>query len=471
MRVNLLLIAVLATALSACASYRTRPIAPAETLASLEARSLDDPGLLRFLRRNLSAATVDVPRASWDLESLSWVALYFQGELDVSRAQWRVAEAGILTAKARPNPSLDFLTQYATNGAAGGDTFPWTVGPTLNIPIETAGKRGHRIEQAKYSAEAARLNLADTAWHVRSHVRSALLGVYPVAPILQEQEAAQAEIAQLLEQRFAVGTISRPELTQARITLNQAMLTQDEAGKQLAQKRVQFASALGLPVSALNGIHLSMTEFELMPSLASLPAREVQHQALLNRPDVLAALAEYDASQSALQLEIAKQYPDLNIGPGYLWDAGQSKWSLGLSLLLPVLNRNEGPIAEAEARRKLKADQFVALQARAVGEVDQARAGYDFSVKKLEDADALLAAQRKNERSAAALVTAGETDRLALLSAQAERIAAELARIDALIQAQQTLGALEDAVRRPLTTALAPAVAIDTDPRQEIPER
>ena len=54
----------------------------------------------------------------------------------------------------------------------------------------------------------------------------------------------------------------------------------------------------------------------------------------MNRADVRGALAEYAASQSALQLEIANQYPDLHLGPGYGWNtgnAGDNKWSLGVS--------------------------------------------------------------------------------------------------------------------------------------------
>jgi outer membrane protein TolC len=53
-------------------------------------------------------------------------------------------------------------------------------------------------------------------------------------------------------------------------------------------------------------------------------------------------LQDYTASQAALQAEIAKQYPDLRLGPGYDWDQGDHKWLLlGISLTLPILNRNE----------------------------------------------------------------------------------------------------------------------------------
>ena len=95
-------------------------------------------------------------------------------------------------------------------------------------------------------------------------------------------------------------------------------------------------------------------DFEL-PSSADagkdLTSAEAREQALLGRADILAALAEYAASQSALQLEMAKQYPDIHLNTGYEYDQGLQKWGLlGLGTELPLLNRNQGPIAEASAR-------------------------------------------------------------------------------------------------------------------------
>ena len=62
-------------------------------------------------------------------------------------------------------------------------------------------------------------------------------------------------------------------------------------------------------------------------------------------------------------LELARQYPDLHVGTGYTFDQGQNKWALGLSIDLPLLDQNQGPIAEAEAARDEAAARFVAIQA------------------------------------------------------------------------------------------------------------
>ena len=104
---------------------------------------------------------------------LTFAAFYFHPSLEVARAQWNVAKAGIRTAGGRPNPTLSVTPEYAFNAEPGMS--PWLATLNLSVPIETAGKRGYRIAGAQQMAEAARLNLASMAWQVRSNVRGSLL--------------------------------------------------------------------------------------------------------------------------------------------------------------------------------------------------------------------------------------------------------------------------------------------------------
>ena len=436
--------------LAGCAgyTYTARPLDPDAQYAALESRRLDDPGVRQFFERSLGHEFSNWPPQSWDINALTLAAYYFHPDLDGAQAQRLLAEAAIVTAGARPNPTVGI--SFERNVDAPASLSPWTNGLGLTVPIETAGKRDYRIERAEHLAQAARLREAETVWQVRSRVRGSLLAAYPTEALVSRQRDLQEEIARMLERRFAVGFVSQPELTQAHLTLNRATLALRDNEKLRAENLARLAATVGVTTAAIDGAAISFDSFEQLPSVASLPLIEMRRQALLNRPDVLAALADYEASQSDLQLEIAKQYPDVSLGPGYLWDAGQVKWSLGLSLVLPLFNRNEGPIAEAEARRKEAAAAVLTVQARAIADVDEALAGYGYAVQMFETSDALLRGQQKTERAVSAAYQAGETDRLELLSAQYETATAELARIDALSQAQQTLGRLEDALRRPL---------------------
>ena len=156
---------------------------------------------------------------------------------------------------------------------------------------------------------------------------------------------------------------------------------------------------------------------------------------------------------AALRQEIAKQYPDLHVSPGYAFDQGENKYSLGLSLTLPVLNQNRGPIAEAVAKRREAAAGFTSAQAKVIGEIDQALASFRGARRKLDTAEALLASQRKRQQAAEASFKAGATDRLELLQTQLELTNGELSRAGALFEAQTAIGQLEEALQHPAGAA------------------
>jgi outer membrane protein TolC len=440
--------------LAGCASYTAKPIDPGAQQTALENRRLDAPEVRQFAERSLGHEVTPWPPQSWDLDALTLAAFYYHPDLDWAQAQRLVAEAASITAGARPNPTGGVSFQRNMDAPAGQS--PWTNGFTLDIPFETAGKRDIRIEHARHLAQAARLREAEAIWQVRSRVRASLLAAYPTEALVRSQRDLQEQIERMIERRLKAGFASQPGLTQARLTLNRAALALRENQKQGAENRARLAAAVGVPDAALERVEISYDAFDRLPPVSVLPSAELRRQALLTRPDVLAALADYEAAQSALQLEVAKQYPDISLGPGYTWDAGQVKWSLGLSLVLPLLNRNQGPIAEAKARREEAAASFLAVQAKAIAEVDEALAGYGHADQMLETANALLRDQQKTERAVAAAFQAGEADRLSWISARYETAAAELARVNALTQAQQSLGRLEDALRRPIGAGEAP---------------
>ena len=453
-----------AVALSGCAHFEPRAIAPAAAASAYEARTLDGAELHTFIQQNIRREPGSWPPAQWDYELLTLAALYYHPELDVARAKWSVAQTGSQTAGMRPNPTLNVNAQQTPSTPNG--TSPWTLGLNLDIPIETAGKRGYRVEQANHLSEAARLAIAGTAWQIRSRVRGVLLELeitLQIREALRQQQRWQQDNVGLLERRLTVGMASTPEVTQARIALAQNVLALGDSERRLFDARIRLAGALGLSSKALDRVEISPPS---LSEFAALPADELRTQALLQRPDTLAALAEYAASQSALQLAIANQYPDVHLGPGYTWDQGVKKWSLGLSLVLPVMNQNQGPIAEAKAKRDQAAATFNATQARAIGEIEAALGGYRASRDKLVAVEGLAVAQNNQLRRAEALFKAGETDRGALLGARLELSQTALARVDALARVQQAWGALEDAAQSPLTAPGLLANAIQDNSRQ-----
>ncbi len=126
------------------------------------------------------------------------------------------------------------------------------------------------------------------------------------------------------------------------------------------------------------------------------------------------------------------------------------EWPQGLSVTLPVFNRNPRANAEAPAR-------FNALPARALAEIDLAVAGYCAAAQKPAEADTLLAAQ--------AMRDAGEISKSELTGLQLQLSASALARLDALVKAQPAAGQLEDAVESPFDVPLAPIESVRHPPQ------
>jgi outer membrane protein, heavy metal efflux system len=163
--------------------------------------------------------------------------------------------------------------------------------------------------------------------------------------------------------------------------------------------------------------------------------------------------AEDEAAQCNLQLEVACQYPDINLGPGYGFEEGYHLASLSLSTVLPLRNHNEGPIAEAEAQRKAAGAQLLAVQKTVMADTNKALAQYTAAYRTLEGAERLVTQLEVQGKSANQLVKSGETDQLAAVSVDIQTSAAEQSRLGALHQTQIALGVLEDALQRPVDSA------------------
>jgi outer membrane protein, heavy metal efflux system len=437
--------------LTGCAHFKAQPLSAEKTAAQLESRRLDDAGLKLFLEKNLGREMKTWPLEKWDLRELTLAAFYFHPSLEVARAQWLVAAGGIKTAGARLNPSVSFDPSYDTQ--IPGNYSPWLVPVTFDVPIETAGKRGKRVAEAEKVAEAARWDFVSAAWKIRSEVRTRLQEFTIAgerARLLGEQLAAQQKIGRLLQQRFEVGEIARPEFTVAQIGLNKTQLELNDAEAAQAEARSRLAEALGLSEAAVRGLDF---HFELAKrDVSELTSADARRAALRSRADILGALADYAAAEAELRLQIAKQYPDLHLGPGYAFNngnAGDNEWILGISLELPILDQNQGPIAEAEAKRKLSAAKFKELQARVIGEIDRAVAGWGVADKQLKNSEAMVVIEQQQREAIAAQFNSGAADSLDSVTAEMEFTTATLARLDAEGKLQVSFGELEDALQLP----------------------
>lgn len=431
-----------------CARFEPRPLAIATSADSLEQRRLDSPDLRAFLETNLGpVASWPLPR--WSFEQLALAALQYHPRLELARTQLAEARAAQVTAGARPNPSIRAAPAYTANAASG--VSPWLAIVEFDVPIETAGKRKHRLERAHHLADASRLEVVSAAWEIRSTLRAAWLDLSDAvqqAHLLARQQAAHQRVLDALEAKLNAGAATAAEAAPARLAVARAASDLADARARLPEAQAALAAALGIPRANLPPVETLAADTPPLP----LPSpAEARRRALTARADLLALLAEYAAAEADLKLEIARQYPDLHLGPGYEFDQGENKWALGVSLELPVLHQNQGPIAEAQARRAAAAARVHARQTRILAELDRATAASQGAESRQAALAVLRSAQQARLASLQAQFKAGAAEALDLRLAEAEAAADDLREWNARLQSLRARGALEDAVQFPLS--------------------
>jgi len=430
--------------LSGCATYESKEVDSGQIQLQLERRTLSDSGLVKFLAQHGEAVA-----GEWDLEKLTLAAIYYNPGLDVVRADYAAAKAGVIGAAAFPNPAFNFSPGY--NVDSGSGVSPWILGYVLEVPLDLTGQRKQRSAQAGYQEEIARLNLASAAWAVRSEVRQALVDLHAAeetAAFWKGQITLLSEVLKLVENEVQVGELSSFEAGQTRIVVSRAEIDARESVRARISARIRLAEALGVSAPALADLAISYRGLDV--ASPKISRAEASAWAAQNRPDLLATLSAYAVAQSVLQSEIARQYPDLILGPGYELDQGEGKWSFSFGLTLPVFNRNQGPIAVAEAQRESAAAKVLALQNHVLSQLDQALANYSSAVQDLETFNSMHASIDQQTKTLQAQQAIGEVSRLELARAQielADHLSAELAVVQ---RVEQSLAALEDAVQRPL---------------------
>lgn len=433
--------------LGGCAQFDNRPLEPDSNLAAFEARSLSAPGLMEFMAVNRPGAGFS---NGWKPADLTLAAFYYRPELAAARAHWAAALSEIDRAGEYQNPTLGIAPAFNSSTPSDAGISPWVLAAQLDFIVELPAKRKARIAQARFQADAAWLQLVDTAWQTRVQVRAEMLSLYHArqsAELWRAQVALQRDLAERLDKKRKLGGTDRMAVELARQDLGAAKLDLMETEKREAMAFARLASTVGVPSAALRAIPLDFRAFEKLPG--ETPASNVWKQALMNRADILGLLAEYNAAQARLQIEVANQYPDLTIGPGYEFDQSDHKWGLGASLTLPLFNQNQAAIETARRQREEAAARFNALQVRVLGELDQAMADYAHSYRQFCAAGELHQARGNSFQLLEKQAAAGAVSSERILEGRMAVNEAGMIRLDAQMEAQAALGRLERELQSP----------------------
>lgn len=442
--------------LGACASYEPRPLDGGALADAFLARRLDGDEVREFFGEQHRA----VPESTWDFDDLWLAALCCNAQLTAARAEVALAAAAVEQARQLPNPRASLTPEWGINYGVSGNPTPWVLGFSLTWPLELGGKRATRIEIAERQQVFKSLGAAVLLWQAREQLSARCLQ-YEFAAArerLAEREAAlMARIAELTEQRMLAGAISRAETMATRIARQQADSAALAAVDDVRLARQQLANAIGVPATALAAVTLPGTF--AVPDPGENGPTELLRIAMQARVDLQQQVADYAVREAELDLEVKRQYPNIDVGPGYLYDQGQHKLMLGLSFDLPIFNQNQGAIAIARAARDVSAAAFAAAQTNAIGEVELGMAAHATGRRQLAAAAESSRLRKEDCRRTAARHQAGLDDALTLANMQHAELLAERDLLAARERAALAAVQLEQAVGLPLAAAPLASIA------------
>jgi cobalt-zinc-cadmium efflux system outer membrane protein len=397
---------LLVAALSVCAS----PAVPG--VQTIEAQTVEDQKPFRTLT----------------FEQVVSEAIQNNLELLAERAELSVAEAGMITARLRPNPvlsgganSLDWLgTGFNDINNAGPPEYSMRV----DMPFERAHKRELRVDFASQTRRSAEAQFADAVRKLKLEVLLACIDILEAKSKLQLAEdnlQTLEKLVQLNQQRLTSGAIPPLELTRSRVAMLQYRGNVKSAQLGVAEARLKLLPLLGKKPGE-DAIDVS-DPLGVPPASAAADLPTLQSVARTTRPDLEAKRTDVARSQADLRLELAEGKVDYTLGAEYRRQQGTNGKGnmLGLffSVPLPVFNRNQGEIARAGSEKE-KADRtLAALETQVAGEVASAYEEFESSRQLLIEIERDLLQPTNEARAGTTYVyQAGATSLLDVLDAQ-----------------------------------------------------
>lgn len=447
LQLNILICLVLG--ISGCARYQVKPLSLTDSVQRFNSRALNDTQIQQRLERLHLLGSVNNNR--WDRAQLLVAASELNPKLMVYMAKLQVADAAKKTASALPNPTLNLGSDYSLSQT---NESPWLWSVSTDWLLDAGLRRQLRMQSADISVQSARLDYAEALWTLRADLRAALLS-YLVSvqrgQVLNGMQTYQMQWLEMQRQRIAQGEGMASDLVQVELELARTHSALAELGHVTMQAQARIGDALGVPVMALQSQSFVWEDLLQVTILNDEQLRQLSDKAFLSRGDLERAVFEYQRCELTLQQAVRDQYPQFSIGPGYSWDHGVKKISVGLSLGLPVFNQNQGPIAEAQAAREVAGQQALLIQSQILNEIDVSRRVYHSSVEMVEAVTEQHDAAEKLLRQVQQAMSVGAAERIEVIVAQLNLSTQKLAVLDAVERMQQSLGELENTLRTPLT--------------------
>lgn len=377
--------------------------------------------------------------------------------LDVDRARARLHQAGL-----RPNPQVDL--EYASGRIVSNPgEHETTLGVT--VPLEVGGQRGRRIDLAEAQLAAAEAEVADRGRRLVADVATAYVDALVAARELETFERLvflDTATARIVEARVNEGEAAPLELNLLRVESDHLRSQGALAEGRLRAALVRLRTLAGMSPADNVRLRQELGSPAQSPRQAALPSKEQTIEAALReRPDLRAARLNVDVARAGLRLADAEARPGVSVfgrfttgrtvtdlpAPFDPVPDRERQLAAGVTVSLPVFNRNQGARAEAGVAISQAERRLAFAEAAVRADVESAYARYEAARRAAE-----IYEQRVLDRSSLNVATIREAYQLGafrvtdLLAEQRRLVDAERDYTAALAEERRALADLEAAV-------------------------
>lgn len=315
-------------------------------------------------RPNAIASRLVESTASLTLQTALGLAVNANAELSAAQHELKAVDASVLQAGKSPNPTLEFGIQ---------DTQRATRETTVQIsqPIELGGKRTMRVKAAEIGRDAASAELHAKVSEIRANVTTAFFDVLTAQERLYLTQDS-VEVAQrattTAAKRVIAGKVSPVEETKARVAEAGVRLELLKARSEVSATRKRLTGFWGNPIPRFERAEGQLESLPELPELSELSRR------LASAPVLVRARIEVDRRQALANLERSRRIPDvsINLGIKRSEELGRNQAIFGVSVPLPLFDRNQGNILESLRRTDKARDELSSTEIRLDSELAQA---------------------------------------------------------------------------------------------------
>ena len=421
-----------------CAGTSEQPLAPlAVLMPSVTALDRTRPGLSPIpTDQRLTVAEVGI------------LAVQNSPDLRAMRAQLGVAQAQVIEAGLLPDPVLS--GSYGV--LIGGPGIANAIGATLSANISALITLSARRRSAEAAAMQVDTNLVWQEWQTISRAQTLTID-------LVEQDRLISCLSATLTLLRTRGDAATRAVAQGNATLQSlapfvteltALQTEyDIAALGQEQRWQQLDALLGL----LPSVRLLLSPDLRILAIPTAEVRQLLFSLPQRRPDLIALQLGYQSREAALRGAVLGQFPAITMGYNYGNDTSRVETlGPGLSITLPIFNRNRGQVAIQRATREQLREEYAARLAAAEGGVRALAANLDLLQRQSDAARSGLSQAEALATNADRGLRAGLLDQLSYV----QLVSAQLGKERQVIELEQQMFDRRTALATLLGTGLPP---------------